>query len=281
MKKKIVICPICSKKGNLDIPEDIIKQSFRGIVSMIVVKDVICDHSFLVYFDKDLAIRDYITLDYQVELPQLDTFLKKKEFKSPDLSFLDVDLIKINIYPILLAFILRGSFFRKNIIILGDYEFLNQHLQNFFAFISQNSFNINVSILSREKYNSNEKRYKDFLIFEDRKVIRDKDKIIDLKKLRIEKKIVQNFFDDYSTESCLIILRNELYKAYVLSKTISEFIKNTKIHEKISIIKINEYLRKVHEINIAIHYFDFLIEIVENFFETKVPQIYDNFIGFL
>ncbi len=73
MRKVDVRCPACSKRGFLEIPEEIISKSLRGVSAINVDKDKICAHSFVAYIDKNLAVRDCFLTDFQLELPQMET----------------------------------------------------------------------------------------------------------------------------------------------------------------------------------------------------------------
>lgn len=58
----IVICPLCSKKERITIPIDIVaKRSNMAVVG--ITKGKVCDHSFVIYVDKDFSIRGYEKFD--------------------------------------------------------------------------------------------------------------------------------------------------------------------------------------------------------------------------
>ena len=270
MVKVEIRCPECSKIGKLEVEENLIIQSKRGVSAINVTEDLICNHSFIAYIDKDFNVRDCFITDFTIELPQIETE-KVEEKVIPGSEVLNVDLIKMNFYPLTLTFIIRGGFFNKKMLVLGENQFLNNYLQNFFKYTFQNSFNLDIRLLSMEKYKKNKKKYEDFLIFEDKKVIRDNDKILDVKKLKIERVIIQRFFSEPIPNSGLLILKNEIYKTYLLSKTIVDFIKEFKgkeLHSKI----ILDNLEKVHNVKIQLPYLDFLLEIVKNYFKVEVPK---------
>lgn len=50
-----------------------------------------------------------------------------------------------------------------------------------------------IFIKIKEKYQKNIRKYKDFLVLDDKKVINDKDKIIKPKEIKIERTIIQRF----------------------------------------------------------------------------------------
>ncbi|MHA1489958.1 MAG: hypothetical protein ACTSRI_09905 [Promethearchaeota archaeon] len=278
-----VRCPSCSKIGYIDILEETIKNIKRGVLSVNIAKDTVCEHSFIAYVDKNLVIRDYILADFHIELPDAITEqeLKQKISITPDL--LDIDLIKLNLHASLLTFIIRGIILKKKIILVSDLDFLLDHITNFFKYITQNSFDFNIFIVSKGEYEENKKEYKNHLVFESNHIINDKNKLIDPKKLKIEQKIFQKFYADNDSNSSVIILKNEVQKAYLLSKTVVDYINNIREKEKLSSKKIIDKINEVHGIKIQIPYFNFLIDIVKNYFEVDVPKLSDvsNFLGFL
>jgi hypothetical protein len=269
MVKVEIHCPECSKIGKLEVEENLIIQSKRGVSAINVAEDLICKHSFIAYIDKNFNVRDCFITDFTIELPQIATE-KVEEKEIPGSEVLNVDLIKMNFYPLTLTFIIRGGFFNKKMLVLGENQFLNNYLQNFFKYAFQNSFNLDIRLLSMEKYKKKKKKYEDFLIFEDKKVLRDNDKILNVKKLKIERVIIQRFLSEPIPNSSLLILKNEIYKTYLLSKTIVDFIKEFKGKEVQSKI-ILDNLEKVHNVKIQLPYLDFLLEIVKHYFKVEVP----------
>ncbi|MFX1381086.1 MAG: hypothetical protein ACFFBP_01470, partial [Promethearchaeota archaeon] len=66
-----VRCPSCKKVGKIDVQENVILNSQRGITTICVEQSLICNHSFVAYIDTNLDVRDYILSDFTVELPEL------------------------------------------------------------------------------------------------------------------------------------------------------------------------------------------------------------------
>ncbi len=272
MPKIEIRCPACNKKGYMEVDGVILERKMeRGIMTINLGKDQICEHTFVAYIDNNLQVRDCFITDFQIEIPELAPSEIVLETKIPSSEELNVDLIKMNFYPLTLTFIIRGGFLNKKILVLSEDEFLNNFLKNFFEFIYKNSFNLDIIILSMEKYKKNKKNYEDFLIIKDKKIIRDKDKILDVKKLKIESLIIQRFYSEYIANSSLLFLKNEIYKTYLLSKSIVDFIKEFKGEELLS-KNILDNLEKVHNVKIQIPYLDFLLEIVKNYFKVEVPK---------
>jgi len=192
MVKVEIRCPACAKVGKVEIEENIISQSVRGITAVNVAEFLVCEHSFVAYIDKNLAVRDCFVADFQIELPQIDQ-QKIEKVDVPDSEVIDIYLISININALWLTFILRGCFYKKKILILNDLAVLNKHLTNFFKYIFQNTFDIDISTETKILYKKNKKLFKNHIIIDNNKVINDKKQIMKPKLIKIERSIVQSF----------------------------------------------------------------------------------------
>ncbi|MFX1339187.1 MAG: hypothetical protein ACFFDK_11310 [Promethearchaeota archaeon] len=58
MTNILVRCPSCSGNGYIDVAEENLKDVKRGLLAVNIPSDIICTHSFIVYIDKNLVIRD-------------------------------------------------------------------------------------------------------------------------------------------------------------------------------------------------------------------------------
>ncbi|MFX1321136.1 MAG: hypothetical protein ACFFAQ_05770 [Promethearchaeota archaeon] len=282
MAKLEIRCPSCSARGKIEISEDAIKNVSKGVLAVNIAVGIICEHSFIAYVDRNMQIRDYFMADFQIQLPANPSAIVVEDRIVPETESIDFDLIRINIPALLIAHVIRATFFGKKIILISDLGFLYNHIMNFFKYIMQNSFEIDITIISSDDYKTNKKSYKEFLILEGRNIIQDKDKVIDPKKLEVEKTVAEKFLSEYDLMTGLILLRNEIHKAYEYSKTITELIKNNKDKVVSSKILIDE-LVKVHDENIKLPYLKFLVQIVKNYFKFDVPPIdgVSDLLGFL
>ncbi|MFX1274746.1 MAG: hypothetical protein ACFFBP_18400 [Promethearchaeota archaeon] len=263
-----ITCPVCKNKGKLDIDGTIIKNSKRGISSINILENMICKHSFVVYVDTNLTVRDSFICDFKIKIPELDL-----NFNPPKMVLenqFNVNLIKLNLLPSTLVKILRGVYFGKEIILISNDDFLNEHFLNFFHSIFKNTFDVKLKIMNQSEYNSNKKVYKNDLVFYGNDIIKDKDKIINSKKNTIEQMIIQKFFGEIDEKSSQILLSNENLKAYLLSILIKEYIENSKVG--LDIKHLMEHLKQKYNIlKIYPDYLNFLFEIVGNYFNVKIP----------
>ena len=280
MNKVKIRCPSCSRTGFIEISTESIKKALRGLIAINIAKGIICEHTFIAYIDKNLNIRDYFVADFQIEIPQLPQSEKDLKTSIPKKEIIDIDLIKLNIPATLLVYILKSIFSKQKIVLIFDQEFLYNHIYNFFNYITKNSFEINIIIITKEKYNKNKKNYKNSMVFEDINILRNKNKLINPRKLAVQKHIVNRFLTEKDLGYSYIVFKNEILKAYELAKAIVDIIKESKEkNESVNTLKINSQLEKLFGIKINIIYLKFLIEIVENYFGITVPSITDSFLG--
>ncbi|MFX1409651.1 MAG: hypothetical protein ACFFA6_04820 [Promethearchaeota archaeon] len=282
MAKLEIRCPSCSARGKIEIEEDAVKNVSKGLLAVNIAIGMICEHSFIAYVDKNMQIRDYFMADFEIQLPADSSTSATEETIVPETKSIDFDLIKINIPAILIAYVIRATYLGRKVIIISDLDFLYNHITNFFKYIMQNSFHIDITILSKEEYKTNKKNYKDYVIFEGRNIIQDRDKAIDPKKIEGEKAIAEKFLSEYDLMTGLIFIRNEIHKAYEYSKIIAELIETQKKKAITSKLLI-DHIAKVYEEHIKIPYLKFLIEIVGNYFKVDVPHIngVSDLLGFL
>lgn len=266
MKKLVIRCPSCSKVGFFSFTP--IKDP-RGIMTLNVGKDQICSHSFVIYVDKYFDVRDCLLIDFQVEIPQMKTDQKIDKKSIIDLDVVNVDLVKIYIFALNLAYILRSCFHRKKVLFLCDEEHLHSQILIFFNYIFENSFEIDISIEKTNDYKKNKSNFKNHIVLQNGEVLRDKSKILDLKQTKIERQIIQKFLAEYDAKSSLIILKSEIHKIFQLSKELIKIINNYDKKETLGKAKIIDILKhKVFKISFL--YLEFLIDIVKNYFNFNV-----------
>ncbi|MFX1350397.1 MAG: hypothetical protein ACFE92_17135 [Promethearchaeota archaeon] len=279
MARLEIRCPICSQWEHIEISDDATKNVTKGLLAINIATGMICEHSFIAYVDKNLVVRDCLVADFKIELPESKT---SEEIITPETEMIKFDLVKLNIPDILMAYIMKAILMRKKVLLLSDQEFLYNQITNFFRTIMENTFKFDLTIISEIEFNNKKKEYKNHVVFKKREIVRDKDKIIDLKKLEFELAMVQKFFKEYDLMAGVIILRNEIKKAYKFSNSITEFIHNKEGKAITSKLIIDYILEKYGE-RIQKSYLSFLIDIVQNYFKLKVPKIsgVTDLLGFL
>jgi len=279
MVKLEVRCPICSMRGNIEVSEEEVKSSTRGLFAVNIPVELICSHSFIAYVDKNLTVRDTYTADFQIELPTFES--KEEDVDTLLTDLIDVSLIKLNLTGSNLAHIFHAMIYRNKILVISDQDFLFDKMTQFFEYITQDSYELNIQFVSQSNYKAD--NFKDFVILKGNEILKDPQKLFNKRKLNVEKTIAQHFIIEYKPTKSLIFLKNELKKTYELSNSIIEIVQKLKKGKKVYSRQIIEALEKIYNIKISIPYLDFLYEIVENYFNIEVPKTSNisNFLGTL
>lgn len=281
MPQANIQCPICQKKGKLDVPEELLKNAERGLLAINISEDIICEHSFMAYVDKNLAVRDYFVADFKVEIPQLSTIEKVQHTTIPEKDIKEMDLIKLYLHAISIAYLMKSILIKQKIVLIFEQKFLYNHIFNFVNYITQDSFEVNLLIMTMEEYNANKKKYKDAFVINSTNVIRNPKKI-NLKKLNVEKQIIKDFLSRIDLNYAYIVLKNEFQKAYELSKSMVSLIEEERKTKKtFNILEIKLNVEKEYNIKINKLYLNFLIEIIEKYFDIKVPSITDGLFDYI
>ena len=281
MKKIEVRCPSCASIGFIEVSEGDVEKAKRGVFAVNVSEGFICEHSFVAYIDRNFIVRDTFITDFQLELPDI---IPKKSIDPKDSAQLDsinVSLIKLNLSASLIAYIIRAILHKKKIVLISDQQFMFDDVRRFFDYITINSYETELVIISEDQYNN--ESYNDYIVFNRKHIIKDDDGIIDVKKIGVERTLVQKFLEEYEPIPSLLYLQNGLQKTYELSESIVDIVKGLKKKEKVYSTKLIEDLSRIHNIKIQLSYLDFLFEIVENYFKVEVPKSskISNFLGAL
>jgi hypothetical protein len=279
MVKIEIRCPKCSKRNKIEVSEEEVKNTTRGLYAVNVSEGIICEHSFVAYLDKNLVVRDTFIADFQITLPETTAPQEEEEPKLTD--NIDIDLIKINLTASTIAFILRAMLFKKKIIIISDKEFLGDHLLNLFKFVTSEAFDVDLSLIPINQYNTT--NYGDHIAIKGIEIIKDDDKIIDPKKLKMERTITQAFLNETDPKSSILKLKKEIKLIYDLSSSIADIVNNLKKSEKLYSKTLIEKLKDSHNVKVQMPYLDYLIEVTEHYFNVKVPlsSNISNFLGTL
>jgi len=270
MKKLEVRCPSCSSRGIIEVSETDVEKAARGVFAVNVLEDVACEHSFVAYVDKNLTVRDTFIADFQLELPDVVPDQAIEPEQSDKLELIDVSSIKLNLTASLLTHVIRAILFKKKIFLIFNQSYMTDNIYKFIEYITLNSFKTNILVISGEQYNIYD--IKDSVILDGNKIIKDDDDILNIKKLNVERSLVRKFLAEYEPKPSLIYLQNGIQKAYELSKSIIDIVNNLKKKEKLYSKGVIDEIAKNYDVKIQLPYLDFLYDIVENYFDVKVPK---------
>jgi hypothetical protein len=154
-------------------------------------------------------------------------------------------------------------------------------LINFFDFIFQDSFEKNISIELKSNFDEKKDKYTDFIVLEKNEIISDKDKILKEKETKVERKIDQKFLEEIEPKHSLAKLKIEIQKSFKLATELSKKISGLSAEERdrnLDAKKIIEDLTNIYNVKISLSYLKFLVDIVENYFEVKIPVLWKIFI---
>ena len=141
------------------------------------------------------------------------------------------------------------------------------------------TFDLNILVMNKEGYSKNKKQYKEYMVFEGNNILRNYKKFINPKKLDVEKQIVNQFITETELGYSYIALRNEIHKAYELAKSIVDFVgEQKKTDEILNVFNVLSHLEKLYNVKIKIHYSNFLIDIVKNYFGLEIPSASESFL---
>ncbi|MFX1273426.1 MAG: hypothetical protein ACFFBP_15435 [Promethearchaeota archaeon] len=278
--KITIYCPICKTMGQVRIEKNIVTMSDKGVTAVNVAENLICEHSFVTYIDKNLDIRDSFVCDFRIEIPQIG--VPEIETQDTKLNF-DLSIVKINLIPSVLARIIRAVLMGEKIVFISEQEFLNGHYIRFLEYVFGATFNIDLIFLTNNDYKKNKKNYKNHIVIDSVKVIRDKKKLIEQSKLKIELAFVQQFYKEYDEITSLIIFKNEIDKIERIIHQILKFHKTQKEGREFNTKQAINYLRSIYKIIVPLPYFNFLLDIIESYFSINLnrPSKMIDFLGLM
>ena len=267
-----IVCPICQIKKSINIPMRIVDDS-KQLTSILIPIGRICEHTFIPFIDKHFKVRGYQKLDALLEdiEPKTESLIGLKP------QDIDVIEIKMNIKPEMMLYALRGCLFKKKVLIIieKELEYLKDTIFDFFDYIFQKSFNTDILILIKEEYRKNKKIYGEFLVLEGKNIIGKTKKSINIKELKIEGEIVRDFYREVDSISGLKSLKDELRQIYALSHKLLEFYKKQGKQQPLQTRKAIRYLEDTHFIKIKRSYLQFLIRVIDNYFNTTIMLVQD------
>jgi hypothetical protein len=275
-----IYCPACKKKGVIKVQENLINKSVRGITAINVAEYLVCDHSFVAYIDNTLSVRDCFLYDFSFDLPRIEMEHKEKEIIPQNF---DIEIVKYNIIPSLMVYIIKGILYGQKIVVIFETDKPANDFINFFKFLMKDTFKSDILFLSTSEYKKNKNKYKNHVVFQGKKAISKKDKSFDLKNVRIESSIIQNFFGDRESKAALIKFKNEFRKLYNLCQDLITF--NNNLTDKEEFISKNalDYIYQNYQTRIPHNYLTLLTEIIENYFKVKLKKSTDtaDLLGYL
>ncbi len=256
-------CPICYEKKVIEIPERIISSENKNLINIKIPRYKICQHAFMVSIDKNFKVHESESIDFD-----LTSFEKRKNLKPFNIN---VFKIKSNIKPDLLVnilyLLLHG---KKLVLILRKSNEFNMELINFFQYIFQDSFKIDISIKNKREFKKEKKNYNNYIVlmrYPFRAYINNP-KI----NFEFEKEIIDYFYKNNDPIACIISLKNKIQEIYGLSQKLSE------MNTKAGYIQRKEAIRCLEDsyfLRIKKDFFYFLLGVVKNYFAINIKLSYE------
>lgn len=270
-QKIYIICPVCQKSGWLMVPKEPIQSSQKGLTT-ITIEKTICDHTFIVYLDKNFNIRAREQIDF---VPAPGIAFEIKDVGVAPFTENDMDLLQLNLYPLTFNYILKSFLNKKSIgiILIKEKEFLADLYDALFDYIFAGTFEITYKILSEDEYRQVKEELNLDVIVRDVEIIKDKDKIITDADLGVVRGFTQRFFKENFGVQSVNYLKNEIKNAYLLSSSVAELVNKKK---NLNLNKIIKNLEKEFDVEINVRYGEFLLDIVKNYYGIEVKDIYKN-----
>ena len=272
MVKVRIKCPDCDGVGHIEVDKTLILENSRGITAINVAENLICEHSFVAYIDTHFKMRDSFIADFKVQLPEIKIDVASKVKVSQDSKSIDLYLISLNLPALSLSYILRACFNGRKILLINDLEVMIDHLKNFFNYIFEESFNFDISIEKIKHYKENKKKFKEYIIINKDRIVSDKEKLLNIKSMKVENAIIQKFLAEYDPEVSLIILKNEIQKSFKLASELISLNQNLDENEELSSKSVIDHFNKLYGVKIGKYYIDFLTEIAINYFKENFRQ---------
>ncbi len=267
-----VICPFCGKKGQIIIDKSKVYKNEKGITTVNILPGLVCEHSFLAYIDKHFSVRDCFGIDFNIEIPQIQADMHDN-LQAPEF---DIDIIKYNLIPSLMVNVLIGVLSKAKVIILNDFDYLNEIFLKFFDYIFRSSFEFEIHLITSLDYNKNKKLYRNSLVLSGNRILSDNKNIIDTKSTKIENAIIQKFFSQIDSQNGFILFKNEITKLFTLSKEIIEINENLKENEDFTSKNAITYINNKYSTKITYPYFNFLSNIAEHYFNVVLKKASDS-----
>jgi hypothetical protein len=271
MKKEIlIVCPICQNKKKIDIPLEIISSS-KGLSSISIPKNLVCNHFFQAYVDKNFMVRGYQKIDFELPKDIDQTRIGEDILSESTLS--DAETIKWNISPDNTSYIFRGIIFNEPISFLvpDSKESLQRPLEDFLDFIFKETFKPNISILTETIYKKIKKDFKNKTVIGWNKIVNDKRKIMNTKKMEVENKIINNFYRETSKQDAIINLEYEIRKLFLICDRVMALAMEIKEGSEIDIFSLADLIKERFSQELEIQYLEYIIEVIRYYFKKIIP----------
>jgi len=265
----LITCPICNLKKKIEIPYDAI-QSAKSLAAIFIPKNLICEHNFQAFIDKNYAVRGYQKIDFELPSSISENKIEKQILLESDLN--DIEIVKWNLSPENLIHVIHGILYDRNFIFIipDSKENILESIEKFIELVFRDTFKFKLSIIKESDYKKLKKDFKHTDVIGWKNVLNDKDKIFEKNRLEVEKKIVRNFLNNSSKQDALIDLEYEIRKIFIISKNIIDISKSLKTGESVDKLSLINKLKEDYSIEVEIQYLEYIIEVIQYYFKIII-----------
>lgn len=280
-KKIRIRCPICGKKGVIQIARKIIESSSRGVCAIEVTKNQVCSDSFIAYVDKNFVVRDYFIPDITlegIEVVEKEVPIKKVELviEEKKISDEDYNIVRNILQRKIFTYIIHAILLKKPIHLVYDIQDIYDQIVQVFEEITRNAFEMHITVGNKKEYKSNKQKYKDVLVLDisSETILEVQNKKTSQNLLIYEAEIVKKAFKQYDPTTSLIILKNEIQKIYSLVINLKNFLEEEAGEGKKKLFKKNviSELNRRFNIKITARYLNFVLDIIQHHFDLNPAE---------
>jgi hypothetical protein len=148
-----VICPVCQKNNSLLVPKANILNSGKGLTTVFVHSNLVCEHSFQIFIDKNGKIRGHETPDFELKFIPTEEELPKPP-EQEEVSFGIMLVIRAIFGEDTLLKCLRCALNKQDIICITESEIILKQFQPYFNKIF-GMYTPKIEVVTLAEYNKN------------------------------------------------------------------------------------------------------------------------------
>jgi len=280
LKRIQIICPQCGAAGFVHVSKSLIQNSTRGVSTINIPKNQVCEHNFIAYVDKNFAVRDYFVADVSLEDLAVATEGGNSQASSSKkkiaITESDYHQIRGIIGRKLFTYILHAIFLNSPLhLIYEKTEFFDQ-IVGVFEAITANAFEISLSIGTFRDYMTNKTDYNGVIVLDvaSEMVLEDEIGILKMKKYITESEMIDKSFKQSNPTTSFIVMKNEIQKLYSLANIVKLMLQEKSGNEgdKWSKKEIANQLEKRNNIKIPMKQLLFIFDIIEFNFNIRCEK---------
>ncbi|KKM88878.1 hypothetical protein LCGC14_1254320 [marine sediment metagenome] len=186
--------------------------------------------------------------------------------------------LKKNIKSEILIYIVHACLFKKNLLILikKEVSHLIPDLNKFTDYIFQKSFTGKILIKSKSQYKKNRQLYEEYIVMEEKELIKKTRKLINSNQLKYETKIVRKFYNNTDNSLNILNLKERLEGIYIFTKHMFNFYERKDNNKPLSPKIVVKHLEETLSVKkIRKEYLYFLTDVIREYFGLTIIWLWD------